>query len=199
MERRNQLFLLIIVALAILGFGLWMLFQPFLSKYVEQPPALPEQVTPGGTVPGTGVKTDVETPPVIAPDIKELSDRAAVFAERLGSGSSQDGFTGYDDVMLGATPAFREILNAQRQELVRLHPATGLPYGLITRVVSVDNKQAVSGAGIIPFILQVQEAEDAGNPAKPSRVSYSEWTLSFEKQSDGSYLVAGLSKRPLEF
>lgn len=199
MQRRTQLFLLIIAALAVLIFGLWVLLQPFLPERAPQPPSLPGQVAPGGAAPGAGVKTKIETPPAVQPDIKELSDRAAIFAERVGSGSSQDGFRGYDDVMLEATPAFRETLNARRQELVRAHPAAGALYGLVTRVVSVDNKQAVSGADIIPFIMQIQEAEDLGDPAKPTRVSYSELSLLFEKQTDGSYLVAGLSKKPLEF
>ncbi|MBU1032827.1 MAG: hypothetical protein ABII13_04135 [Patescibacteria group bacterium] len=196
MNRRNKFFLLILLALLVLAIGLYILFQPLFER-AAQPPDLPGGATPGAFVPETP-PTPIKTAPAIPADIKQLSDRAAAFVERLGSGSNSEGFRGYEDVMLDAAPKFRQTLQQEQEIMVQTHPVLGPVYGVIARVVSVDNSQAKSGADIVPFILQTQIAEDVGDPGKPFKISYIEVTLSFEKQVDGSYLVNGLSRKPLE-
>ena len=111
---------------------------------------------------------------------------------RIGSGSSVDGFTGYDDVLLDATPSERVTLKSEQAALQKDHPPTGPSFGMVTRVVSVDSSGAVSGAQTIAITLQAQRAEDAGNPTQPTSVTYKKATVTFEKQSDGTYLVNGV-------
>ncbi|MBI4139315.1 hypothetical protein HY479_04185 [Candidatus Uhrbacteria bacterium] len=197
MEKRTKLILLIIGALILLLIGLWILFQPFLPKLLPaQPPGLPGAVSPGGAPP---VQTPLTGKPTTIPqDIKQLEDLAAAIVSRVGSGSSANGFQGYDDVLINATPVFRETLRSRQQEMQRAHPANGPAYGIVTRVVSIDSRAAVSGADIIPFTVQAQQAEDAGNPAQPTRVSYTEVTVTFEKQSDGTYLLDNLEWKDIQ-
>ncbi len=188
MSRRTQLILLILVAVLLLGLGIWLFFQPFLSQ--EQPEQLPEQVTPQTTVPE--VQEPVRTTPStggISADIRQLENRAVDVVTRIGSGSNADGFRGYEDVLLNVTPALRTKLEAERAALQAQYPADSSSYGFTSRVVSVDRRLAKSGADAIPFILQVQRTEDSGNPGDPDAISYREVTVTLVKQGDGSYLV----------
>ncbi|MCI0479190.1 hypothetical protein L0Y59_01460 [Candidatus Uhrbacteria bacterium] len=193
MERRTKLLILIVIALILLAIGLYILLKPFLPKTVEQPPALPSGTTPSGIVaPGTGGGTQVPTvpaAPVKAQDIKDLEDLASVFVQRIGSGSSSDGFQGYADVALNATVPYRETLKRDQAAMQAAHPAAGPAYGVTTRVVSVDSRSAVSGSDRIMMTLQAQKAEDAGSPTAPTQVSYAEVDVTFARQADGTYLV----------
>jgi len=193
MERRTKLILLIIAALILLAIGVYILLQPFLPSIVPaQPPAL--TTTPPTTTITTTVPPVTATPaaPVVPQDIKKLEDLATIVVSRIGSGSSVDGFTGYDDVLLDATPSERVTLKSEQAALQKDHPPTGPSFGMVTRVVSVDSSGAVSGAQTIAITLQAQRAEDAGNPTQPTSVTYKKATVTFEKQSDGTYLVNGV-------
>ncbi|MBU1348738.1 hypothetical protein KJ781_01565 [Patescibacteria group bacterium] len=201
MERRTKLLILIVVAAILLALGIYILLQPILKNV--QPPALPTGTTPSGTVvPGTGQPTmNVPTEPSAparAPDIKILEDLASVFISRIGSGSSSDGFQGYTDVLLNATMSYRETLKRDQAAMQAAHPAAGPAYGVMTRVVSVDSRSAVSGSGRISMTAQAQISEDAGSPTAPIGMpSYKEATITFERQADGTYLVDDLMWKDL--
>ncbi len=195
MEKRNKLILLIIAALILLAIGIWILLKPFLGT-PEQPPSLPTGVTPSGaqpTIPTVGI-----TPTVTPQDVKELEDLASAIVARVGSGSSMNGFKGYEDVLINATQSFRRKLISEQQALQKLHPVSGPAFGIVTRVVAVDGRSAVSGADVISFTVQAQQAEDAGNPASPTKVSYKEVTVTFVKQMEGGYLLDNLSWKDIE-
>jgi len=190
MERRTQLGLLILVAIAILAFGIWYLLQP-VFKTVPQPPALTGQALPS-TIPTStgGVPVVSGTAEPLAPDVKRLQDLAGIIVARLGSGASAEGFQGYDDVMINATLAYRSVLRTEQQSMRATHPATGPQYGVLTRVVSIDPVSALPGAAQMTYRVQVQRVEDVDRA--PSVVTYKEATVTFERQSDGTYLVSNV-------
>lgn len=191
MERRSQLLILIGIALLLLAFGVWILLQPFLQKTSNQPPSLPG-VSPNATVATSTAKAPLPARPVIAPDIKHVADLAGIFVSRIGSGASGEGFRGYEDVLLNATPAYRQTLKSEQAAMQRVHPASGPAYGVVTRALATDATDAVSGASTVSITVQVQRAEDAGNPANPTSVTTKKVTITFEKQGDGSYLVSNV-------
>lgn len=190
MSRRTKLILLIITTLLLLGLGLWLLLQPFMGT-PEQPSTLPTDVTPSGSIPEAQEPIQPSAPR-IAQDIRQLENSAINAVTRAGSGSNSEGFRGYEDVMLNATPSFQIELRAEQTSLQSAHPAEGASFGITSRVVAVDRKLAHSDADVIPFILQVQRAEDTGNPDAPTAVSYHEATVTFKKQTEGGYLIDGI-------
>jgi hypothetical protein len=193
MQRRTKLILLIVAAAILLAIGIYILIQPFLPGTPAQPPGLPTGATPSVTIPSTGV-TASATPatPAIAPDVKRMEDFASMFVSRMGSGSSADGFTGYDDVLLNATPAYRQTLRAEQAALQTAHPVTGPSFGVSTRVVSTDSSGASSGAQEAVIAVEVQRAEDAGNPSSPTSITYKQADVTLQKQGDGTYLVSSV-------
>jgi hypothetical protein len=199
MERRTKFILLIVLAVAILAFGIWYLFQPII-RGVEQPPELPGQVTPGTGVTATSTRqppTPV-TPTALPTDVKQIQNLSGIFVARLGSGSSGEGFSGYTDVLINATPAYQQVLRQEQTALRIAHPASGPAYGIVTRVVAIDPISANSGAAQMTFRVQVQQAEDAGDPSKPTRVLYKEATVTFDRQADGGYLVSNVVWKDIE-
>ena len=194
MERRTKLILLIVAAVILLAIGVYILIQPFLPATTPaQPPGLPTGPSPTATIPPTAPAAPA-TPaaPAVPQDVKRMEDLASIVVSRLGSGSSADGFTGYDDVLLNATPAYREILRTEQAALRKAHSATGPAFGISTRVVSVDSRGASSGAREAVIAVEVQRAEDAGNPASPTSVTYKKADVTFQKQADGTDLVASV-------
>lgn len=195
MERRTKLGLLILIALIILAFGIWYLLQP-IFKTVPQPPDLGNQIPSSGTIPtSTGGVPVIDTgggAASVSNDVKQLQNLAGVVVARLGSGANGEGFQGYNDVMINATPAYRSTLASEQQALRAAHPPIGEAYGVVTRTVSTDIVSAVSGANEMTFSVQAQKAEDAGNPGSPTRVSYVEATVTFQRQSDGGYLLSNV-------
>lgn len=193
MEKRTKLGLLILLALAVLAFGIWYLFQPII-KQVQQPPTLPNEVTPSKDLPASSTQQiPVGSGGTVVPqDVKQLQDLAKSFIARSGSGSSSDGFSGYDDVALSATLTERAALEKEQSDLQAAHPASGPLYGITTRVVSVTTVSGESGAAQMSFNLQTQRVEDAGNPSKPTSVTYKQATVTFERQPDGTYLVSNV-------
>lgn len=199
MERRHKLLLLIILALLLLGFGIWYLLQPILDNR-KQPPALPNTVTPSTNLPPRTTPTNggPAGSAGLSPELKTLENLAGIIVARIGSGASGEGFRGYQDVLINATPTFQKTLLDEQRALQQTYPANGATYGRVTRVVAIESRQAVSGAAIIPFTVQVQRVEDAGNPSAPTSISYKEATVSFERQSDKTYLVNGIVWKDIE-
>lgn len=187
MSRRIKLILLIVATAALLGLGLWLLLTPLIGP-PEQPPELPPAVTPSGEVPE--IREPVQPPlPTVTQEVRQLENLAVSVVTRIGSGSSADGFRGYEDVLLSATPAMQDALRRERAAMQAAHPADGPAYGVTSRVVAVDRRFARPGEDRVTFVLQVQRSEDAGNPSAPTSVTYHEATVTMAKQPDGGYLV----------
>jgi len=197
MERRTKLGLLILLALLILAFGIWYLLQPFF-KTVEQPPQLPGQVTPGTNLPATSTIPLGGSSAGVAPDVKRLQDLAGIFVSRLGSGASGEGLRGYNDVLINATVSYRETLLSEQNAMIAAHPSAGPHFGVLTRVVATDIVSAAAGASEMTFRVQVQQAEDAGDPSKPTRILYKEATVTFQRQADNTYLVSNVVWKDIE-
>jgi len=191
MTRRTKLIILILVAALLLGLGLWLLLRPLISPS-DQPPSLPPGVTPTSTTPEIREPIRPAQTPGVTSDIRQLENLAANAVTRIGSGSNTDGFRGYEDVLLNATPSYQTTLRADQAAMQQRYPADGVLYGITTRVVSVDSSAAISGADVVPFTLQAQQVEDAGNPVEFTAVFYKEVTVSFRKQADGGYLIDGI-------
>lgn len=200
MEKRTKLGLLILVALAILGFAIWYLFQP-LFKTVQQPPNVPNEVTPTTNLPSTStqqIPVGGGAAVTVSQDVKALEDLAKKFVVRVGSGSSSDGFTGYDDMLINANASERIKLKSEQSALVTAHPARGPLYGMTTRFISIFTVSAQAGAANMTFRLTTQFNQDAGNPDQPTSVSYRDATVTFERQPDGTYLVSDLVWKDIE-
>lgn len=194
MERSSKLLIVIGIGIILLAIGLWILLSPILLP-PAQPPTLPTTVEPTTTIPPSKPTTTPGTttaPSPVAADLKRLEDQAATFVARVGSGSNVDGFLGYVDVQVGATVAYRSVLNAERAALQAAHPATGPAYGITTRVVA-SHAQNTALDATVTIIVQAQVVEDAGNPANPTTVSYKDATVTMEKQSNNTYLVSGIT------
>lgn len=198
MEKRSKLLILIAVALALLIFGIWYLLQPILGNF-DQGTDTPNN-KPATNLPNRPNSPDQVTETVSQEklDLKKMEDLAGVFVARIGSGASGDGFRGYEDVLINATKELQQKLKLEQQALQQAHPSSGPVYSIVTRVVAIDSKKAVASADLIPFTVQVQQAEYGTDPNKAIRVRYKEATVTFQKQSDGNYLVNGVVWKDIE-
>jgi len=210
-QRRNIAILLIILGLIALGFGLWLLISMFLPQNqngsnMNLPGAGTDlSVTPGNRQAPRTISAPVvvqgtstpETAPVKSSDVRDAINLATDVVARMGSGSSQSGFLGYDDVMLSGTARFQDFAKQQRQALQTAHPATGATYGVTTRVVSNKVVSGDEGSDAIMILVQAQRTEDAGDRGLPTSVSYYEYTVTLLRQTDGKYLVDEITYKPV--
>ncbi len=199
MQKRTQLLLLIVVAIALLVFGIWYLLVPIV-KPAAQPPALQNnalQNTP--TLPTKPAPPSAGTPttttPAAAPvpqGVTQVQNLAGTIVSRLGSGSNTEGFQGYGDVMLNATPSFQQELLKEQKAMQQAHPASGSSFEIVTRVVATTPVHAADNAASMTFAVKVQQAEDAGDSHAPTQVLYRQATVTLDRQADGSYLASGI-------
>lgn len=198
MSKRTKLLLIILIALLLLAFGVWIFLQPILKeRQTQQPPALPTNVvpyTPPGSGGGATAPTTPTTPQTPPPTTEEnqtliLENRARATVERVGSGVNSDGFLGYQDVLTEMTASGRAALLAEQKEMQRLHPATGPTYGISTRVVSSDLQDGSIGDTKLVVRVEAIQRIDAGDPSKPVQVKEKQVLVTFVKQGDDSYLI----------
>jgi hypothetical protein len=199
MQRRTQLAIIILIGLLLLALGLYLVLTPILSQLTPaaQPPALPSQVTPSVTkpilsapIPSTTTTQPAATPTQNIQRALENSARAAV--ERIGSGSSFDGFLGYQDAMSGMTAAGQTALLAQQQAMKAAHPATGLSYGISTRAASSNLSQGSVGDASLVVTVEAIQTTDSGT-AVQGTMKGKKIDVTFAKQADGSYLIDSLA------
>lgn len=203
MNKRVALIGLILFALFLFGLGGYFLWKGYqgdgaLAPAPAQPPSLPDSagraIPPGSS---EGIRS-APAPTAATNPSPELSAEARLMAlensaknalERFGSGSSADGFLGYDDIRDQVTPGLWAELDAERQALRRDHPATGLPYGRTVKAVSSDSRGATFGDPSIVVTVQVLESTDEGNASAAKQARGRKATVSFVRQADGSYLM----------
>ncbi|MEO5927075.1 MAG: hypothetical protein ABIO72_00190 [Patescibacteria group bacterium] len=191
MEKRTKFGLLILLALIILGFGIWYLFQPYF-RTVQQPPSLPNNVIPSNTVPTSTVpQIPVGGGTTVVPqDIQDLQTRTKNVISMIGSGSNSNGFAGYSDALVFATANEQIKLKAEQAALQQAHPVDGPTYGMTTKTPFAPKSiSAEPGAATMIFSVQAQRLEDNGDPTH-TIVTYKEATVTFERQPDGTYLVS---------
>lgn len=214
MSKRSKLAILILIALLLLLLGLYLIFSPFLASrqagtgeeysvpstvsQAEDRPGLPGQPT------ATGLAGDNST--TVAP-VRELTDaerlrsleyRARVAVERVGSGSSQNGFLGYSDLVLDSTESFKTELKRLQDEMRAAHPQSGSIYGVSTRAASSQIRDGQLGAEALTSEVQAVQTYDAGNPRQPTGTAAKRVFVTFAKQSDGSYLIDAMKWEDME-
>jgi len=131
-------------------------------------------------------------------DLTEALNKASSVVARIGSGTSQDGFLGYEDVMLDGTAKFQAYLQSEQLRMMQAHPVAGDLYGVTTRVISSKILDGENGSNEIVVVLQAQKAEDSGNRAKPNNVIYEKYTVTLLRQTDGDYLIDFIQTKIVE-
>lgn len=201
-ERRNIAIVLIILGLIALGFGLWLLIGMFWPQGTSTGPNLPAAgnnltITPGNKTPPRTISAPVlvqgtstpESPPIQSSDMREAINFASDAVARMGSGSSQTGFLGYNDVLLMGTTRFQNYVRQEQKDMQTAHPATGPAYGVTTRVVSSKLVEGTDGADKAVVKIQAQTSIDAGDRGNPVSVNYYEYTVTLLRQTSGNYLI----------
>lgn len=199
MTRRTKLALIILAAIILLGLAMWFFLQPFFAnKPAAQPPALPATATPalpkGPTNTNTaGAASSTAYVPPEAPSLIALEQQAQAFVERLGSGTSQDGFSNYNDVILQADSTERLSLLNEQAGMQKQHPKTGATYGLTFRAVSSHVTKGVANDPSIQVTVTGVQSVDAGDLAHPVSQMGKKVVVTFVKQADNSYDVDAVS------
>ncbi len=201
MERRTKLGLLILFALLLLGLGLYLIFQPFISERFGSAPAAPNQAVPYippslPVIPTEGTTGGVTTP--VPDDLRALENRSRTVVERIGSGTSGNGFLGYQDVLTQFTSNGRASILAEQKTLQEQHPASGASYGISTRAAAARLASGASGAEQIVILVEAVQVIDAGDPSKPQSSVGKRADLTFVRQPDGQYLIESIAWSDLE-
>lgn len=199
---------LIILGLLLLGFGVWVLVGMFWPKGTtapgnREPQAIQRDIKPAPRTIALstnvqGTSTAEQSGQIAVSPLSEAKRRAESVVSRMGSGTSQDGFLGYEDVMLDGTANFQTYLRAEQAKLKSLHPASGPLYGVTTRVVASNVDQGQEGDEKVVIKVQAQVVEDAGDRSKSTKVSYEDVLVTFQKQAGGQYLVDQIVITPVK-
>lgn len=203
MDKRLKLFLIVLAGSVLLGIGAWIFLSPYLAeRRAAQPPALPGAVEPvgptqpatSGEVPkpvGTIAPSPVATTVPATDQSKTIAiqNRSRTVVERIGSGVSSDGFLGYRDVEEYFTANGVTALRAERAALIRAHPVGGPTYAISTKAASSQVAGTYGDATIVATVEAIQRVDEQG---KPTVTVAKRVTVTFVKQSDGSYLIDSL-------
>ncbi|MDQ7814572.1 MAG: hypothetical protein RDU25_02090 [Patescibacteria group bacterium] len=205
MEKRTKLGLLLLIALLLLGLGLYLLLSPFFKKQPaqEQLPTTPSTLQPSSNLPSTPSQptngqtppttvTPSTTPPPIDP-LKVLENKARSSVERIGSGSNQNGFLGYSDALLDASTSYKSVLQQEQAAMVSANPLASGPYGMSTRSISVKLSEGKIGDAKIVFIVEAIQNVDSGDPTSPVSTSAKRVTVTFVQSTGNDYLLDGMA------
>ncbi|MFA6447679.1 MAG: hypothetical protein WCW31_05540 [Patescibacteria group bacterium] len=198
-NRRVSAVLLIVLGLALLGFGIWIIASMFFSKAPVQQPANQTNVyqKPAPKIyaaPVTLTGTSTSPSNAKSSDAQEAVNKASTVVSRFGSGTSADGFLGYSDVMIDGTDNFKTQMLAEQKSMQQAHPVTGPLYGITTRIVSSDVVQGKNGEDKFVVKVSAQKAVDSGDRSKPTLVSYMQYMVMLAKQN-GTLLVDSISEQ----
>ena len=208
LNRRRLALFLIGFGILLLAFGIWILAgmlwpkKPADTTGNREPQAVQRDIKPQPQtialvpkVQGTSTAEQVGAQKVSA--LQEAKRTAESVVSRMGSGTSQDGFLGYDDAMQNGTASFQEYLKAEQGSLRAQHPSAGALYGITTRVIASSITEGSEGDAKVVVKVQAQKVEDAGDRSKPTNISYEEVNVTFQKQLNGQYLVNDIRFAPV--
>lgn len=204
-QRRILAIIMIIIGLVAFIFGAWLLWGLLFGGGESRLPELPEA---GKDMAVT--ERDVPEPktyeaPVMiegesefdelatASDLTEARNLAVDTIARIGSGTSQDGFLGYEDAMNSATPKLQAFLRSEQLKMKKEFPTEGELYGITTRVIASDVLEGGNGDDRLVIAIQTQKAIDKGNRAEPVEIVYEKHEVTLLRQADGEYLVDYIS------
>lgn len=194
MQKRTKLALIIIAGLLLLLLGVYLLLSPYLAQRKASAPPAPTSNIPYVAGPKVAVPASTSTP-VVAPlssadlQLRVIEDRAKATVERIGSGSSESGFLGTQDVIADMTPNGAAEIIAAQQLLQKAHPASGPAFGISTRAVSSKAESGKIGDATIIVSVDAIQYEDAGTPSKPTKTQAKRIKATFQRQSSGGYLI----------
>ncbi len=210
MSKRTLALLLIIGGIvAILAVLLW-LFYP--AKRAPGSPLQPSGTVPVGVLKGKSPNgspspsraggTTPPAPAVMTSAERErqaqeaLKQQAMVFAAREGSYSNADEFISIRAVYVDVTAGMQTFLEAERQQLIKAHPARGASWGQTSHALSarLSSNPPLLGKDSAEVTVQIQQTITADNNSPT--VSYQEIILSFQKVGD-RWLVTHLTSHPL--
>jgi len=205
MQKRTKLLILIIVGLLLLLLGLWIFLSPILKERAAQQPSAPTQGTPymaqpgqKNPTPGAPQATGTSTAPAPVDAMMELQNKAKSLAERIGSGSSQTGFLGYQDAMLDMTANGKTALQKAQTALQQAHPAQEDLYTITTRAVSSTVTKGKIGDAQITISIETVQTENAGLAGVTPKPSAKRVDVTFVKQTDGSYVADAIAWSDIE-
>lgn len=200
MQKRTRLAIVLLVGIALFLLGVWIFLSPLMqARQAAQPPGLPENAN--------GLESETPTrpreapvPPMPAPEAKPtaesgmlaLQNRARSLTERMGTGTADNGFLGYQDIVIDATANGRLALAAARKAMQVAHPP-GTPYGQTAKAVTAKTESGGFGQATISILMDVYVAENAGVPGQVTATSPHQVTMTFAKQVDGAYLIDGFT------
>lgn len=180
MERRKKLEITgaVLLLILLLVFLWWLLTKEAVSPS-QLPPTTAEQTQPQPAVSITPV------PPHVA--ITTAPTIARSFVERLGSFSSESGYTNIDDVMvLASTSLQSELRNLKAQALKSQSDAY---YGVSTRVISLATESETETTAAIT--ITTSRIESIGDP-RSKEVRNQEISLNLVKEGN-TWLVEDYS------
>ncbi len=206
MQRRTSIVLLLVAGIIAILAVLWWALSPLLKKPAEeQPPTLPDRALPvapsGPSKIPTANKPAVDAP-VSETTLKEdqlqnaIKRKAMVFAGRLGTYSSVDGFAALRDAQVDATVAMRAKLTAQQTALQSEHPPYGTSWGVTTLALSAAIAETpITGKSSVTVRVQTQQSVYRGGTLQNS--SYQQADLLLVKEGD-EWRVSELTWKPVQ-
>ncbi len=194
MQKRTKFAIVLLIGLILLALGLWLLLSPLLHQQnTLQPPPLPpsnpaEEGFGKRTYEAPIVIPATSSKPTVSSGMLALQNFARGLAERMGTGTSGNGFLGYEDVKIDATSNGRIALQAARKNMQTLHPAS-IVFGVTSKAVTAKTDSGVYGDDSITISMDVLTAEDAGKPELITKTIQSIIVMKMSKQDNGSYLL----------
>jgi len=208
-NKKKMVLGLVIVAVILLLFGIYMLLTLFFSDTFSDIGSLK---LPGK---GTSLSVNGRDKPVVLEaktviktststidqemilekqKLQDVVNVASDVVARIGSGSNQDGFRGYNDVLLSVDQGYRDILLKKQEDVIKKYPLEKGFMEMITRVLVKNVLIGSIGDNVIKIKLQGQYTEDDGEINNPYLVQYKEYVVIMKKQSNDKYFVSQIQE-----
>ena len=175
------------VLLIALLFLLWML-RPAPEQNIAPQPPQPNTLAPSGTAALPAPTTPAATEP-LTPVQVGATNTARLFAERMGSYSTEANFANVDDVRVMATAAFADELariaaNARREAL------PGTYYGVSTRVLGMTVTSQTDTEAVVSVLTQREEVQ--GEPTAAATIRNQNMTVRLQREAD-AWKISGFA------
>jgi len=212
-NKKKMVLLLVLVAVILLLFGIYMLLNLFFPDTFNTSNGLnlPKKGTslsvnskkkPVVLEAKTVLKTVTTTKDIEASKKKQLLqdviNTATDVVARIGSGSNQDGFRGFSDVLLNVDSVYKKVLLDRQKKMLKKYP---VEKGFLEMRTKVLIWRVVSGSvdsDLITISIQTQYTEDTGDISNPTLVQYKKYLVSMKKQDSGNYLVSNIEESVLD-
>jgi hypothetical protein len=171
MTRKTEIILavsVLVLLLLVLGFFLFQATQKDVPDGGDKTPAIVDN-TKVPEVPASSIPKNTT---VGAATVSKM------FVERLGSYSSESGYTNIDDILSLATTGFQSSLKQIAADARRKSSPDDAYYGISTKVISQGVKEETETSAIMN--LKTQRSESIGSPANTT-VRYQDITVNLSR------------------